>query len=127
VLPTLLARWEAAKPDLLVYETLNVGAGVAADLLNIPAAGYAIGQWEPFVPVLHRAAVESTADHWVRRGREVPSDETLLAGLYLDPLPAVLQAADVARIPRRRAVRPVGWSEDNGQLPDWITAGERAR
>ena len=32
VVPTLLAHWEAAKPDLVVYETLNVGAAIAANV-----------------------------------------------------------------------------------------------
>jgi hypothetical protein len=121
VLPTLLDCWEADRPDLVVYEALNVGAGVAAELLGIPAAGFAIGLWEPFVPVLHRAAIRLLADHWVRRGRPAPSDDMLLAGLYLDPLPAALQAADTAWIPHRTPIRPVGWSEGAADLPGWIT------
>jgi hypothetical protein len=126
VVPTLLARWEAERPDLVVYENMNVGAGIAADLLQIPAAGFAIGLWQPLVPTLHSKAVEVMADEWVGRGRPAPSGEKLLAGLHLDPLPAALQPTEVASIPHRLAVQAVGWSESTAGLPGWITA-ERTR
>lgn len=122
VVPTLLARWQDAKPDLVVYETLNVGAAIAADVLAIPAAGFAIGLWEPFVPVLNRAAAGLLANYRVRRGHPRPPGETFPPGPYLDPLPGALQAADTERIPHRLPVRTVGWSEGNAELPSWIRA-----
>ena len=48
VIPVLLAAAERFRPDLIVYEGMNAGAGVAASVLDVPAAAFAIGL-APFV------------------------------------------------------------------------------
>jgi len=123
---TLLTVFERARPDLVVYEPLNVGAGVAADLLEIPAAAFAIGVTHSHIGTLHAETLGHHRHRWVRLGRQPPPETSLLAKALLDPIPPSLQepgdTTGVARIP----IRPVAFSETIGAVPDWLT-GPRAR
>ena len=42
VAPTMIEQCERMRPDLVIFEGMNTGAGVAASVLGIPAATYAI-------------------------------------------------------------------------------------
>ena len=46
------------RPDLVVYEAMNVGAAMAADVHDVPAAGFAIGMAPFVVEKIHGAARE---------------------------------------------------------------------
>ena len=39
VAPTMIEQCERVRPDLVIYEAMNTGAGVAASVLGIPAVG----------------------------------------------------------------------------------------
>jgi UDP:flavonoid glycosyltransferase YjiC (YdhE family) len=41
VAPTMIKQCEQLRPDLVIYEGMDTGAGVAASVLGIPAAAYA--------------------------------------------------------------------------------------
>ena len=55
-------------PDLVVYESTNVGAAVAADLAHIPAVAHGIGVWDFFQATLHTVAPDRLAAEWLDRG-----------------------------------------------------------
>jgi len=99
---------------------MNAGAGLAATVLGIPAAAFAIGLFAPAIPMIHASTLKYHAEQWKRRELPIPEDETLLAGMYLDVIPTGLQ--DPAGIPRRKPIRPVPWSEAIGTVPGWLAA-----
>ncbi len=119
---TLIPTFQQMRPDLVVYEAMNAGAGVAAGALGIPAAAYAIGLATFAVGMIHAAAVGYHADRWADHGRRAPSDAPLLAAALLDPGPPSIgqggRATTVPTVP----IRPVAFSESTAQLPDWLTA-----
>ena len=82
-----LPEFERVRPDLVVYEAFDVGAGVAAAVLGIPAAAFGIGMFEPAVPLVHATAARALARQWADRGHPVPAQTSLLAGAYLDAIP----------------------------------------
>jgi len=118
----LLPEFEKARPDLVVYEALDVGAGVAADVLGIPVAAFGIVVFEPAVPLVHSAAAISQAARWVEHGRPTPAGSSLLAGAYLDPIPPGLLPGGVSPTPHRLPIRARAWSESSGSVPGWLTA-----
>ena len=139
VMPTLIEHCTADRPDLIIFEGMNSGAGAAANLLGIPAAAYSISLGGPmFYPVLHQATVGYQRDAWLQRG-QTPPDSGLLAAALIDPVPPTLRNAAVpaGRPPlptppqgdrpwRSIPIRPVAYSEDVAQVPAWLTA-DRAR
>jgi hypothetical protein len=126
VIPVLLPQLAALQPDLVVYEATAIGAGVAADVLGIPALAHGITLWGPFFPSLHRAAADYQREHWIRGGGVPPTDGRLLADGYLDPAPPTLQHCLGEASPDRQAIRPVPWSESIGELPAGL-GGTRTR
>ena len=63
VIPAIIAVGERFRPDLVVFEAMNTGAGVAASVLGVPAAAFAIG----LVP--RRTACCTGRPSTTRRGR----------------------------------------------------------
>lgn len=123
--PMLVAELESFRPDVVVYEAMNAGAGIAADLLGIPAAALGICLWQPFIPATHRRAIARHERLWAERGRSAPTASALLADRYLDPFPAALQGADLPDIPNRVALRSVGWAEGLDRVPRWLSGPRR--
>jgi UDP:flavonoid glycosyltransferase YjiC (YdhE family) len=135
VIPTLIEHCTADRPDLIIYEGMNTGAGVTADVLGIPAAAYAIGlSSSVFFSYLHPATVGYHRDAWLQRG-QTPPDGALLAAALIDPVPATLRnpifPAGMPSLPpppaSKRAVqtiriRPVAYSEDAAEVPAWLTS-----
>lgn len=127
VLPTMVEVCENFGPDLVVYEAMITGAGVAADVLGIPAAAYAIGLARFVYPMLHGETIRYRSDAWHRSGR-TPPRSPLLATALIDPAPPSLRsfggAIEIDTIP----VRPVAYSESSASVPEWLRApGERPR
>ena len=119
---TLIPTFQEMQPDLVVYEAMNVGAGVAAGALGIPAAAYAIGMATFAVGMIHTAAVGYHADRWADHDRRAPSDAPLLAAALLDPVPPSMgQYGGTTTVPTV-PIRPVAFSESTAQVPDWLTA-----
>ena len=125
VVPVLLAAAEQFRPDLIVYEGMNAGAGVAASVLDLPAAAFAIGL-APFVyGVLHPATVAHQQQAWRARGL-TPPDGPLLASALVSPVPPSLvrdaSGLDAPRVP----IRSVAYSDPGSVAPEWLQ-GPRER
>jgi UDP:flavonoid glycosyltransferase YjiC (YdhE family) len=140
VIPTLIEHCTADRPDLIIFEGMNTGAGVAAHVLGIPSAAYAIGlsSWI-FFGILHPATVGYHRDVWLQRGKTPPDGDRLLAAALIDPVPPMLRnprlPAGLPPVPApgqgQRPVptipiRPIAYSEDAAEVPAWLT-GERTR
>jgi UDP:flavonoid glycosyltransferase YjiC (YdhE family) len=124
----LLPQLEAERPDLVVFEAMDVGAGVVADVLGIPAVGFAIALVREGDAMIHPAAIGYRRALWTDRGRPVPEGRAFLGQALLCPSPPSLLARggqlDVAQVP----IRPVAYAESLGVVPAWLTAPrERAR
>lgn len=120
-LAAMLTVGEQFRPDLVVFEGMNSGAGVAASVLGVPAAAFAIGL-SPFVyGMLHPATVGYHQSAWLDRGRTPPSGP-LLAAVLLDPSPPSLHrdgaGLDVPTIP----IRSVAYRDPGTAVPDWLRA-----
>ena len=114
--------------DLVVYESTNVGAAVAADLAGIPAVAHGIGVWDFFQATLHAATPERLAAAWLDRGREPVKVTGALALGYLDIFPPSLQDPSGAQLSHRLALRPVAWAEPTSTMPAWLESpSERPR
>jgi UDP:flavonoid glycosyltransferase YjiC (YdhE family) len=119
---TLIPTFQEMHPDLVVYEAMNVGAGVAAGALGIPAAAFSIGMATFAVGMIHTAAVGYHAGRWAEHDRRAPSDAPLLAAALLDPVPpSIAHDGGTTTVPRV-PIRPVAFSEAIGQVPDWLMA-----
>lgn len=115
---TLLTVLETTGPDLVVYEAMNAGAGVAADVLGIPAVAFSIGI-ASFVPaLLHSEAVTYHSHLWAIRQRPVPARGPVLAEALLEPTPPSLWQQPDPPL-RRIPVRSVAYSETS-ELPTWL-------
>ena len=74
VTPSMMEVCERFQPDLVVYEAMMTGAGIAADLLEIPAAAFAIGLARSVYPMLHGETLRYRAAEWSQRdGRSRPA------------------------------------------------------
>jgi calicheamicin 3'-O-methyl-rhamnosyltransferase len=123
----LLPELRAERPDLVVYEVGNPGAGIAAHRLGIPAVCHSFG----------RAGAVDRGDRWRQRGMELlravaaeigvelPEGQYLLGDRYLDIYPPSLQEKSFLDHPERVPLRPVPFSE-SGELPA-IALAERKR
>lgn len=119
VAPVMIENLERIEPDLLVYEPLIAGAGVAASVLGLPAVAFSIGLHRGFYPPVHTATIGYQRDAWTSRGTEPPAT-ALLAGALIDPTPPSLRPfggeVDVESIP----VRTVAYSDSSAPLPPWL-------
>ncbi len=123
--PIMIENCERIEPDLVVYEILNTGAGLAASVLGIPAAVFSIGMTRMFAPTVHAATLGYQRDHWSARGLE-PPQEPLLAAALLDPVPPSLQPFGGEVPIDTVAIRSVAYSETSAAVPSWL-AGPRIR
>lgn len=111
------------KPDLVVFEIINPGAGIAALQAGIPVVCHGFGKVDenmappPMVALL--------LDYLAELGIEVPDGQHFNVGSpYIDIFPPSLQdlehLKDVERIP----MRPVPFAEPQ-ELPEWVSAHEK--
>ncbi|WP_203855017.1 glycosyltransferase, partial [Streptomyces rubradiris] len=122
----LLPVLRAQRPDLVVYQAGNPGAGLAAHRAGIPAVCHANARAEAIDP----------ADRWQRRGMqllravaaengvELPEGQYLLGDRYLDIYPDPLQETSFVDRPERMLLRPVPFNE-SGELPQIVLAGRK--
>ncbi|WNV88713.1 glycosyltransferase [Umezawaea sp. Da 62-37] len=114
--PIILDR----KPDLVVHELANAGAGLAARAAGVPAVCHSFGRmWRPTgTPEALRANLAEVADDL---GVDLPDGYLMpLGNPYLDICPPSLQDPEFP-IPQDRVVplRPMPFSEP-GELPSWV-------
>ncbi|KOV84068.1 hypothetical protein ADL03_18715 [Nocardia sp. NRRL S-836] len=128
VLPRAYARdlapiLERDKPDLVVFEILNPGAGVAAIQAGIPAVCHGFGKVDPMMAP--ETMVTPLLEYLDEVGITVPNGQFFgLGAPYLDIFPASLQDLDHLREVERIPVRPVPFAEP-GQVPDWVREHRR--
>nr|WP_308425967.1 glycosyltransferase [Lentzea pudingi] len=114
---------ERDKPDLVVFEVINAGAGLAAMRAGIPAVCHGFGKMdETLVP---EAMSDLLLEYVAELGITLPDGQHYgLGSTYLDVFPPSLQdldfLSDVDRIP----MRPVPFAEP-GELPEWVLRHER--
>jgi hypothetical protein len=120
VYPTLVEAFGSSKPDLVIYEGMNTGAGVAASALGIPAAAFAIALARMIYDLLHRTTVGYQTAAWTERG-QTPPDTGLLAAALIDPAPPTLKAFGGETSAGSIAIRPVAYNEGDAGVPGWLT------
>ncbi|MCG8921460.1 glycosyltransferase [Lentzea sp. CC55] len=114
---------ERDKPDLVVFEIINAGAGLAAMRAGIPAVCHGFGKMdESLVP---EAMSDLFLEYVAELGITLPNGQHYgLGSPYLDVFPPSLQdvefLSDVHRIP----MRPVPFAEP-GELPGWVVEHRR--
>ncbi len=119
VLGTLLPRWSEDPPDLVIFEWMDVGAGIAAELLDIPTAAFAIGNVPSIIEGMHAAARGFRAADWSGRG-QVPVARPLITDALIDPCPPSLAAAAGGARTPRIPLRTVAFNEDTGGVPAFL-------
>ncbi|WP_112268801.1 glycosyltransferase [Lentzea terrae] len=111
------------KPDLVVFEIINPGAGLAAMRAGIPAVCHGFGKMDgTLVP---EAMSDLLLEYITELGITLPDGQHYgLGSPYLDVFPPSMQdlayLADVQRIP----MRPIPFAEP-GELPAWVLEHER--
>jgi hypothetical protein len=121
VAPTMIEQCARVRPDLVIYEAMNTGAGVAASVLGIPAAAFAILLASSFYGSLHAATVGYQRSMWLQQGRTPPAGNGLLAAVLINPAPPTLRQASAGET-RTIAIRPVAYNEASAEVPAWLTA-----
>jgi UDP:flavonoid glycosyltransferase YjiC (YdhE family) len=117
--PALLAECRRSRPDLIVYEAMHAGAGVVANLLDVPAAAFAIALGTGFFSQLHGETVRFRQALWAERGRIAPAGDTLLADVVISPVPPSLR--DGRPIGAVLPIRSVAYDADELPVPGWLS------
>ena len=105
------------RPELVIFETADVGAPVAAGVVGVPAVHHSIGRVSfPWMT----AIADQLAPVWAKWGCDPPAPLAGLAGqAYLDICPPGLQDPSAARLHHVIRMRPVAWAEP-GDVPGWV-------
>jgi UDP:flavonoid glycosyltransferase YjiC (YdhE family) len=122
VAPTMIEQCERLRPDLVIYEAMNTGGGVAANVLGIPVAAYGIGLVSFIYGSLHGATVGYQRNMWLERDRTPPEGNGLLAAALINPAPPTLRQLgddETVNIP----IRSVAYNESSAEVPPWLTWG----
>ena len=121
VTPTMITQCERIRPDLVIFEGMDTGAGVAASVLGIPAAAYAIGLASFVYSSLHPATVSYQREAWLQRDRTPPDRDGLLAAALINPAPPTLPRTDGTPAPMI-PIRSVAYNKSGAAVPAWLTA-----
>lgn len=121
VTPTMITQCERIRPDLVIFEGMDTGAGVAASVLGIPAAAYAIGLASFVYSSLHPTTVGYQREAWLQRDRTPPERDGLLAAALINPTPPTLRRTDGTPAPMI-PIRSVAYNEFGAAVPAWLTA-----
>jgi UDP:flavonoid glycosyltransferase YjiC (YdhE family) len=125
--PTMIEQCERIRPDLVVYEGMHTGAGVAASVLGIPAAAYAIALASFIYNYLHSATVDYQRDTWLQRNLTLPAGNGLLAAALINAAPPTVWQTDGSRLPTI-PIRSVAYNESSAGVPAWLNnPGSRPR
>ena len=125
VAPTMIEQCERIRPDLVIFEGMDTGAGVAASVLGIPAAAYAIALVISVYTALHPSTVSYQREMWRQRGRTPPDGSSLLGEALINPAPPSVRRTHDAGTPTI-AIRSVSYNESSAGVPAWLTR-ERVR
>jgi hypothetical protein len=125
VAPTMIKQCGQLRPDLVIYEGMDTGAGVAASVLGIPAAAYATALASFLYSPLHRSTVSYQRGMWLERDRTPPDEATLLAAALINPAPPGVRQIDGIAA-RTIPIRSVAYNESSATVPAWLS-GPHAR
>jgi UDP:flavonoid glycosyltransferase YjiC (YdhE family) len=121
VAQTMIEQCQRMSPDLVIYEGMNTGAGIAASVLGIPAAAYAIALTPLVYSVLHPLTVHYQRAIWLQRDRTPPDEDGLLAAVLINPAP--LSVGQTAGAPDSMIpIRSVAYNESSAEVPAWLNA-----
>jgi UDP:flavonoid glycosyltransferase YjiC (YdhE family) len=120
VAPTMIKQCEQMRPDLVIFEGMDTGAGVAASVLGIPAAAYAIALVSFIYSSLHRSTVSYQRGMWLQRDRIPPEEATLLAAALINPAPPGVRQVDGITVPTI-PIRSVAYNESSAGVPAWLS------
>ncbi len=125
--PTMIEQCEGFRPDLVVYEAMFTGTGVAANVLGIPALAYSIGLATFFYQPLHAATVGYQRDTWLQRDQTPPDGDGLLAAALINPAPPSVRQPDGIATPTI-PIRSIAYNESSAGVPAWLSEpGTRPR
>ncbi|GAA4541106.1 glycosyltransferase [Amycolatopsis samaneae] len=112
------------RPDLVVYESGNVGGAFAAKRAGIPCVGHTFGRMSRMGELgdLIRARIGETAREYGVEG----DPQSYFGDPVVDICPESVQAPEFLAGTKRIPLRPVGWSEP-GDLPAGIAGRDRSR
>ncbi|GAA1303894.1 glycosyltransferase [Saccharothrix xinjiangensis] len=109
------------RPDLVVHEVANIGAGLAAQVAGVPALCHGFGRMWVGEEVLTDDAVALMRQVAEEVGGRVPDEHPMLLGNpYLDVCPPSVQEPGFLATANRVELRPVPFAEP-GELPAWVT------
>jgi UDP:flavonoid glycosyltransferase YjiC (YdhE family) len=125
VAPTMIEQCQRLRPDLVIFEGMNTGAGVAASVLGIPAATYSISLTTTFYAALHPLTVGYQRAVWSQRDRRPPEQNGLMATVVINPAPPSVGSAEDTGVPMI-PIRSVAYNEASADIPAWLN-GPRTR
>lgn len=115
-LTRVIAGW---RPHLVVHDSFDFGAPVAAAAAGLPWAAHSFGALQP-APLWERAEA-LLAPTWRERGMEPAERGGIFRHLYLDICPPSLQSPAITEVASARLLRPVPFDAPRGeQLPAWV-------
>jgi UDP:flavonoid glycosyltransferase YjiC (YdhE family) len=120
VAPTMIKQCGQLRPDLVIYEGMDTGAGVAASVLGIPAAAYATALASFLYSPLHRSTVSYQRGMWLERDSTPPDEATLLAAALINPAPPGVRQIDGIAA-RTIPIRSVAYNESSAAVPAWLS------
>ncbi|MFD5543330.1 hypothetical protein ACFWIJ_37380 [Streptomyces sp. NPDC127079] len=122
----LVAHARHFEPDLIVWDAMEFGGWVAAELLGLPQAAAASAMGTPR-PVMHAMAGEAIAALAAKyRLPEDPQLHRMFSHLYLHRKPRTLDLPYGERLAHEFRYRPDMFDEPTPPAPGWLTAAEGA-
>ncbi len=110
---------DAWGPSVVVHDTVDFGAPVAAAHAGLPWAGHSFGALQP--SELWDRAAALMAPTWREWGVRPGPAGGMFRYLYLDICPPALQAPRIAGVAVARRLRPVIFdASGTTRLPDWV-------
>ncbi len=109
------AAW---RPDLVIHESADLAAPIAAASLGLPSAQHSFGRVVPLAA--WEAAAEETAALWESVGLEPEPLGGAFRGPYLDIVPPSFQSEPLPDGTRSQLLRPVFPADPDEQPPVWL-------
>ena len=115
MLRDLLALVRSWPPDVIIHDSMEFAAPIAADAIGAVHIAHSFGPLAPEHRILGIAASARTL--WERVGADPGRYGGMYDHLYLDIYPSSIQQAVGDRVLRRQAVRPVPYAPPVDELP----------
>lgn len=111
---TLIAE---TRPDLVVYEATDLGAGVAAAAAGIPTVCHSLSR---SIPVFLDALRERMHVLWDEESAH-PDVDVVTGEVFLDIWPPSMRTPEEQQLTQQHwSLRPVTWGDPGSELPAWI-------